>query len=547
MNHVRTVIAAIIIISAITAGSVAIGAAQEGAPGPPANFYGEAVDDDGTLAPNGTTLVAVVDGTVSGEITVDEAGEYGGDDAFDEKLSLDSAAGDEVSFHVANASGPAALESPVDLESGTHEQSLTFPSGAFEDGDDSDSGSGSDPGSGPGSDPGDEPEPEPTEYTLELLAEQTVNHAHACTHGDYDDRTSLDAGDEPDETVVSDDHVIWAVTYEGSEGYVTFDTTAHQYDGPFVFYMADGSVDPVDATVTDSGSVDECDTLEEYIEVETPDDGTIDLELTGGDRESSPDLGAPGVGGGDDTDGPEANISVDPANPVIGETVTLNASNSSAPDSEIVAYEWSVGDKNVSGEHANITFDDPGEKTVELTVETDDDETGTTNETITVLDDDAAFFEVTSLEAPSNASPGDSLAVTATIENSGTEHGTATITYEFDGTVVEERSVDLKPDSETTLEFDAVAPDANGDYTHHVGTPNESAIVTTTVLAEPDTDEHHDDDDGQPESNESQDDRETDSSHDTESDDSESLPVSGFGSVAALAAIFGVLLVVRRD
>lgn len=91
---------------------------------------------------------------------------------------------------------------------------------------------------------GDGPEPEPTEYTLELLAEQTVNHAHACTHGDYDDRTSLDAGDEPDETVVSDDHVIWAVTYEGSEGYVTFDTTAHQYDGPFVFYMADGSVDP---------------------------------------------------------------------------------------------------------------------------------------------------------------------------------------------------------------------------------------------------------------------------------------------------------------
>jgi len=42
-------------------------------PGEPANFYGDAVDEDGGGAPAGTTIVAVVDGEVEGEITVETA------------------------------------------------------------------------------------------------------------------------------------------------------------------------------------------------------------------------------------------------------------------------------------------------------------------------------------------------------------------------------------------------------------------------------------------------------------------------------------------
>ncbi len=116
--------------------------------------------------------------------------------------------------------------------------------------------------------------------TVELLAEEDIDHSHACLHGDFDERTPLDAGDSADTApTVSDTHVIWEATYEGDAGHVRFDTNDHSYPGPFVFYTADGSAEPANADVLETGEVDECDSLDEYIEVETPEDGIIDLEL----------------------------------------------------------------------------------------------------------------------------------------------------------------------------------------------------------------------------------------------------------------------------
>ena len=137
MSTYRTLAVVLIMLLAAVAGGTAGVAAQEG-PGEPANFYGDAVDEDGNDAPTGTTIVAVVDGEVEGEITVETTGEYGEEDAFGDKLSLNSGAGDTVSFHVGDPAGPEADESPRDLESGTHELDLTFPAGTFADDDDDD-------------------------------------------------------------------------------------------------------------------------------------------------------------------------------------------------------------------------------------------------------------------------------------------------------------------------------------------------------------------------------------------------------------------------
>jgi len=121
------------------------------------------------------------------------------------------------------------------------------------------------------------------EQTLELLAEEEIDHDHACIHGEHDERTPLEAGESADDaSTVEETHVIWEVTYEGESGYVEFDAEEHFYDGPFVFYTADGTVEPVDGTELERGAVDDeeyCPSLDEYVEIEVSDDGVIVLEV----------------------------------------------------------------------------------------------------------------------------------------------------------------------------------------------------------------------------------------------------------------------------
>lgn len=136
---------------------------------------------------------------------------------------------------------------------------------------------GSEPAADDGSDSSD-----PETHSLELLAEEEIDHDHACGHAEFDDRTPLEAGSSADdEPTVTDTHVIWALTYEGDSGYVTFDAAAHFFDGPFVFYTADGSATPVVGTEIADEPVDDdaCADLDEYVVVE-PEDGEIVLEVT---------------------------------------------------------------------------------------------------------------------------------------------------------------------------------------------------------------------------------------------------------------------------
>jgi len=69
---------------------------------------------------------------------------------------------------------------------------------------------------------------------------------------------------------------------------------------------------------------------------------------------------------------PIATFTYSPQNPIIGEPIAFNASNSSDPDGKIVKYTWDFGDEN-TGEDVTTahTYASPGNYTVTLTVKDD--------------------------------------------------------------------------------------------------------------------------------------------------------------------------------
>ena len=138
------IVVATLLLSTIAAG-VAVGQAS-----PPSSYYGDAITEDGTEAPQDTKIVAVVEGGDRSfyNTTVSTTGEY--------NLDIDSSA-NSVTFRVGGASGPQA-DPPgtvTDIENGVERQDLTFPTGAFSSGggDDgsSDDGSSDDGSSDDGS------------------------------------------------------------------------------------------------------------------------------------------------------------------------------------------------------------------------------------------------------------------------------------------------------------------------------------------------------------------------------------------------------------
>lgn len=84
---------------------------------------------------------------------------------------------------------------------------------------------------------------------------------------------------------------------------------------------------------------------------------------------------------------PTAQFSFSPQQPVIGESVTFDASDSEDPDGEIAEFEWdfdSDGDTDTTGEEVTHTFEEGGDHTVTLTVTDDDGETDSAEDVVTV-------------------------------------------------------------------------------------------------------------------------------------------------------------------
>jgi len=84
-------------------------------------------------------------------------------------------------------------------------------------------------------------------------------------------------------------------------------------------------------------------------------------------------------------------------------------------------------------------------------------------------------FDVSAVNAPTDASPNESFEVSATVENDGNVEDTFTVPISIDGAVVDEREVTLAPGSETEITT-TVTPNATGTHTIEIG--DETAEVT---------------------------------------------------------------------
>ncbi len=91
---------------------------------------------------------------------------------------------------------------------------------------------------------------------------------------------------------------------------------------------------------------------------------------------------------------------------------------------------------------------------------------------------------MSNLEAPSNATVGDTISVSATITNPTSQQLTQPVDFRLAGTVVQRQNVTLDADQSTTVTFEVpttgVAP---GTYPHGVYARNFGQIATITVEA----------------------------------------------------------------
>jgi len=93
------------------------------------------------------------------------------------------------------------------------------------------------------------------------------------------------------------------------------------------------------------------------------------------------------------TDSPTAEIDA-PNSITAGSELTVTAANSTTPFGEIVSYEWTIDGESHTGERVTTAIDEPGEATIELTVENDAGATDTTTTTLTTTEDETPGFGV---------------------------------------------------------------------------------------------------------------------------------------------------------
>jgi hypothetical protein len=114
--------------------------------------------------------------------------------------------------------------------------------------------------------------------------------------------------------------------------------------------------------------------------------------------------------------------------------VTFDASASSDEDGTVQSYQWDFGDgATATGETVTHEFD-AGTYTVTLTVTDDDGGTNTTTRTVSVDQFTPPYFDISSFTAPETATPGETVTMTATVENVGDTADTQFVDYAFNAT-----------------------------------------------------------------------------------------------------------------
>lgn len=82
---------------------------------------------------------------------------------------------------------------------------------------------------------------------------------------------------------------------------------------------------------------------------------------------------------------PTASFTYHPENPIVNQTITFNASNSTDSDGNVTNYEWNFGDGNTgTGKITTHSYSLAGDYMVNLTVRDDDNATSTTSKVVNV-------------------------------------------------------------------------------------------------------------------------------------------------------------------
>jgi hypothetical protein len=402
-------------------------------PGEPVNLYGTTEERDGTPAPEGTILFAIVDGDVQDNITVSPPGQYGGPGTFDNALTVNTGAGDEVVFRVFSTNGPQSIET-FDLSdpgSGRQEFNLTFPDGTFTD------------------------EPTPPSFDVgitDVPAEVTAGDEIIV---DYQvENTGGESGTQDIEFVVGGTvESTQTVTLDGGElSSDSFGYTTVTGDTPELTAEVRSEDDTDTATV----SVDQSGSAPAFLDVSitdapdtVPAGDTITVEYQ-----------VENTGGQSGTQGIEFVVD---GTVESTQTVTLDGG-------ELRSDNFS---------YTTVTGETP-ELTTEVRSENDTD-------TATVAVDQSgsapAFFDVSITDAPNAVPAGDTITVEYRVENTGNESGTQDIEFVVDdGIEATQSGVELGVDESVSQSFSYTTEsgDAPG-VTVEVSSNDDAASNTVTV------------------------------------------------------------------
>ena len=159
-----------------------------------------------------------------------------------------------------------------------------------------------------------------------------------------------------------------------------------------------------------------------------------------------------------------ADFNYSPEKPLVGDSVTFDASGSYDPDpgGGIVSYEWDFDDGNVTTVADPVIthiYTAPSTYDVTLTVTDVESKTETFSQTLTVYAElhDVAVVSVTYVHPTGAGLPlyvGYEIDINVTVMNEGSETETFEVTVHYDNTTIGTRSVtDLAPDANTRLTF----------------------------------------------------------------------------------------------
>lgn len=156
---------------------------------------------------------------------------------------------------------------------------------------------------------------------------------------------------------------------------------------------------------------------------------------------------------------PVANFTYSPLQPIVGETVTFNASNSQDPDGTISTYAWDFGDGTVlvyvkdvnltvTTEHA---YTKAGTYTVILTVTDNDSLTDTATTDVQVLVHDIAVINVEVL--PNTVEIGENVSIKVMVVNKGNFSQTFDVSVYYASSLIGTKTVTLAARTSQNLTF----------------------------------------------------------------------------------------------